>query len=339
VSGLSMPSKFLLASALGASLVLSGLTPAAADTGSEDDLDVIMEIAPEILTKTSSATMTDGELVLEGTDATVVIPSSSSEPILIQGEVEVRVSLPEEGDVPRILEGELGAAVVDHGNGASSVPVVHQDGSLQIATVLSDSSAPSEYAYSISVEGASSISIQEDGSVFYLDSAGDYLAGVVAPWARDANGKDLPTYFKVDGVLLTQYIDHSGPDVKYPVVADPWLGQDLFGAVKYNLYGWYKGYGTVSIAKSLFGQALHVPANNGIFLSAGWSELDTKDTRDWMKLKYSMREQFDCHVAGGYFNFAGSAWDFELARPNTLNGWPFLVITHHCNWNYANGLV
>lgn len=339
MSGRSASRSVLLASAIVSSLVLGGLTPAVADTGNQDAIEAIAEVTPEVLTETASASASDRELVAEGSFATVTIPTDSSEPILVEGEVSISIALPEEGDAPRAFDEQSSAAVVDHGNGATSVPVVHEDGSLQIATVITDQSAPSEYTYSVVVEGASSAALQEDGSVLYLDAAGNYLAGIVAPWAKDASGRDLPTRFEVNGVELTQHVDHSDPSVTYPVVADPWLGIDLFGSVTYNKYGWFRGYGTVSISKTAYGQALHLPQNNYIFLSAGWSELDTKDTRDWMKLKFSMREQYDCHVAGGYFNFAGSSWDFEIVRPNTLNGWFFNVPTHRCNWNYANGTV
>lgn len=329
----------LLASALASCLALGSLTPAVADTGNQDALDVIAVVTPDVLTESADASVSGGELVAEGSEATVTIPADGSEPILVAGDVTISVSLLNEGDAPRVFDEQLSAAVVDHENGATSVPLIKEDGSLQIATVISDKSAPSEYAYAISVEGASTAAVQEDGSVLYFDAAGKYLAGVVAPWAKDATGRDLPTHFELNGEVLTQYVDHSDPNVTYPVVADPWLGIDLFGGVTYNKYGWFRGYGTVSISKTAYGQALHLPANNYIFLSAGWSELDTKDTRDWMKIKYSMREQYDCHVAGGYFNFAGSSWDFEIVRPNTLNGWAFNVATHRCNWNYANGLV
>ncbi|WP_031155363.1 hypothetical protein [Streptomyces erythrochromogenes] len=41
-----------------------------------------------------------------------------------------------------------------------------------------------------------------------------------APWAKDANGKAVPTSYRLDGNTLVQTIE-TGPDTAYPVVADP----------------------------------------------------------------------------------------------------------------------
>ncbi len=140
MSGRSASRSVLLASAIVSWLVLGGLTPAVADTGNQDAIEAIAEVTPEVLTKTASASASDGELVAEGSFATVTIPADSSEPILVEGEVSISITLPAEGDAPRAFDEQSSAAVVDHGNGATSVPVVHEDGSLQIATVITDQS-------------------------------------------------------------------------------------------------------------------------------------------------------------------------------------------------------
>ena len=45
------------------------------------------------------------------------------------------------------------------------------------------------------------------------------IASINAPWAKDATGKALPTYFKYNGNSLTQVIKTKG--ATYPITADP----------------------------------------------------------------------------------------------------------------------
>ena len=41
------------------------------------------------------------------------------------------------------------------------------------------------------------------------------------PWARDANGAEVPTHYEITGTTLTQIIDHRMEPYAYPIVADP----------------------------------------------------------------------------------------------------------------------
>lgn len=42
-----------------------------------------------------------------------------------------------------------------------------------------------------------------------------------APWAVDADGVDVATWYEVRGTTLVQVVDHRGKNVTYPIVADP----------------------------------------------------------------------------------------------------------------------
>jgi hypothetical protein len=59
-----------------------------------------------------------------------------------------------------------------------------------------------------------------DGRVSVSDADGNFRVGIDAPWAVDANGTPLTTYFTADGSRLVQHIETSANTV-YPVVADP----------------------------------------------------------------------------------------------------------------------
>ncbi|WP_431277796.1 hypothetical protein [Leifsonia poae] len=66
---------------------------------------------------------------------------------------------------------------------------------------------------------SSSVEVRNDGSILadQLDGAGIYIR---APWARDANGNDLPTGYEFDGGVLVQRVDVTSRTA-YPVIADP----------------------------------------------------------------------------------------------------------------------
>lgn len=59
-----------------------------------------------------------------------------------------------------------------------------------------------------------------DGRVSVTDSRGTFIAGIDVPWALDANGRDLETYYTADGTTLTQHVVVT-TQTAFPVVADP----------------------------------------------------------------------------------------------------------------------
>src|SRR4051812_19016256 len=50
----------------------------------------------------------------------------------------------------------------------------------------------------------------------------------IPPWARDAAGRRIPTYYKLDGTTLIQVVEHRAAGTSYPVVADPKVSIGLF---------------------------------------------------------------------------------------------------------------
>lgn len=115
-----------------------------------------------------------------------------------------------------------GVVSYDNGNGSTTVPLLHTDGTVQVATVISSATAPQSFAYPISLPQGGSLSIDpSSGAALVKDSTGLLLASMDTPWARDANGQDVPTHFEVQGDSIVQKVEHQGSGVAYPVVADP----------------------------------------------------------------------------------------------------------------------
>lgn len=86
-------------------------------------------------------------------------------------------------------------------------------------------------------EATVSGTVQADGSVLLAAAAPEVRleAMIAPPWAKDANGASLPTWYEVDstGTRLTQHVNTAG--AAYPIAADPRL---TFGwGVYFNITG------------------------------------------------------------------------------------------------------
>ena len=54
-----------------------------------------------------------------------------------------------------------------------------------------------------------------------LNAAKQQVATLASPWAHDAKGKTIKTWYEIKGHTLTQVVKHAG--AAYPVTADPWF--------------------------------------------------------------------------------------------------------------------
>ena len=87
------------------------------------------------------------------------------------------------------------------------------------------------------------LKLNADGSVAAYDAAGTLNGGFPAPWARDGNGRSVPTHFEVQGTTLVQVIEHRSAVYQYGVTADPfWLGLAIRACVKVRCYKWMPNY-------------------------------------------------------------------------------------------------
>lgn len=238
-------------------------------------------------------------------------------------------------------DGELssdGFIVFDNQNGSKTVPIPREDGSLQINTVIDSADAPSSFSYTFSTPDGTEIR-DEDGIVVFLDS-NERMIGALAPaWAKDANGADVATYYKVKGSTVTQIVKHDERNA-YPVVADPWLGIKLWRKITVDTY---KKQPRVNLTMSNWGRLVWTGAAQGvagfaagqaILNKAGWTEANKWSPKVKRALsKKSQRQQYSCHALGS--PFAGE-WNLEKFRPNRSKHWSFGVAIHHCNWKTAN---
>jgi hypothetical protein len=328
-----------------------GVAPVqAADVQSRDVLGILTNISnrsssesTEVLSEVADASLDDTGIMKFSNklnEIGVQVSSKAGQAVQLQSPLgHLALDLPfsqTASDARAVVKGII---AFDNNNGSSSVPVIKGDGSLQVTTIIQNENAPTRFDYHLKMDGALKIFKYGDGVVFLNNGK---FAGAMAPaWAKDASGRTVPTHFEVAGSTVTQVVDHLVAKFSYPIVADPWLGLNLFSSiyiapwtagsqpvVNLNLspWGWLVYTG---VAQG--GMPLSFGLGQAIIDTAGWDEAWGKGGTIRAALdKPSQRQQFSCHALGA---IAAGEWNLEKFRLNRLNGdWAVGVAVHHCNW-------
>ncbi len=228
---------------------------------------------------------------------------------------------------------------LDSSNGASAI-IEASEGTVRTSFVITNGDAPEEYSMKFNLPEHTSLKFSEDlegntdGSIEAVDESGDSLFAIGVPWALDANGNKLTTYYRINGDTITQVVEHKDA-AKYPVVADP--------SIKFS--GWFKSgsWGTTN-AKSGTGAwsgtkkitYLHLVPTDAFkiscvtslansetansFRSTSWSIVKNKfkSSKKWKNEK-SLKTQYYCHtnlLAAKGLKYGKWDINIEPARPN-----------------------
>jgi hypothetical protein len=301
-----------------------------------DGVDVsLVDSAAVVATTEIGETAVDAEVSKVGIEVPV---KPSDQLVLTADDGAIRVGLPFGDDAASAEVAGPGVLAYDNHNGTATVPIVRADGTVQINTVISSPDAPTAYVYNIEVPADARIETVGGSLLFVREGA---LVGGLAPaWAKDANGRQVPTRYEVKGNTITQVVEHNS-SFAYPVVADPWIGMNLFGVLQKNRKGTVKGKPVYSGVLSSWGASVYSGLAQGggllgaaagykIVRSCGWDEW--KAALVGSNPAKSLEQQYVCHCRGGYAVWlAGVHWDLEAARPSKPN-WPDKVMEHKCNW-------
>ncbi len=307
----------VLAAAVLGVLAISQAT--AANAEDSESLDALLaRVAPEVRENLYS-----GASAARGAQAVTpaTVPTTGAEPVTTHGEdTSVSIWLPTTAAVAEDSVGGEGVRLFEHGNGATSVPLVKDDGSVQILTLIDDAAAPESYSYSIDVAEGATLAVDEDGAVHITSADGEFVGGVAPAWAVDASGAPVPTSYRVDGTTLTQLIDHDGGQYAYPIVADPWLGQDLYYQPTVTFpSGGYK----INVTPRAWGQTWAGPAT----WFAHVDEVKSKLGGNAWRWTNTIQEQFYCHIAG----LPASLPQYNLESWRPLVGWAQSLAQYRCN--------
>jgi hypothetical protein len=170
---------------------LPGAVPASAVTP-DDTVAVVAAATPETIAAAAKVATTDrGEIAIDASIAgiDVTVPVDAADGIAIAGEAgSVSLGLPFADRADNAEVQQAGVVSYDNNNGSTTVPVVQNDGSVQVNTVIERASAPTRYAYRVELpEGAS---IQEtSGSLLFVDAEGSLLGGVGSRVGKGRDGR------------------------------------------------------------------------------------------------------------------------------------------------------
>lgn len=107
--------------------------------------------------------------------------------------------------------------------GSSTYVQFLTNGDTRTITSISDEHSPTSFTYTVSLTADQEITSTSGGGVVIAEHTSDTtmteVASASAPWAMDALGRDLPTWYEVDGNAITQHVDTAG--ATFPVIADP----------------------------------------------------------------------------------------------------------------------
>lgn len=228
---------FATALAVTGSAILLGPTAAFAETEAPSTYELVQAATPDtVAMATQTSAEPDGTWAIQDSagDSSVLVPNDASDGISFDANgLEIGITLPFSGDASAAEEVAPGIVSFDNNNGSTSVPVAMENNALQINTIIDGPESPTRYDYSFDLPSGVAFVASADGSYVAMSDAGEFVFAVGAPWAKDANGNDVPTRYELNGNTLTQVVDHNIPGVAYPVVADPTSWTEWWGvAVK-----------------------------------------------------------------------------------------------------------
>lgn len=156
-----------------------------------------------------------------------------------------RVEIPEAAQVAPGMVQLNGVVTYLSKDYANDTVVPTQDGA-QFLQDIESASAPTAFSYQINVPKGGRLLLVANGpdghnhsgkAALILNAAGAMVGSVDQPWAHDARGQQVATYFTVRGTTLTQHVLHRQSGVSYPVTADPNFHWYALGVVITLTYG------------------------------------------------------------------------------------------------------
>lgn len=198
------------------------------------------------------------------------------------------------------------------------------EGATRQLLILNSEEAPEEYSISFDIpengylEFAKDISTNKtDGSVLVYDGNDTIIAAIDIPWAKDSNGNNVNTHYKISGNELIQIVEHKNQNLSYPIIADPMVFSDYFSSGS-----WINRDGLISLSlvPNLYLRGIMASAYSGGYIvsnsikQASWATVAHcfQNSSYWSNTT-GLRDQFYCH-----FNFAffKSQFNLEPSRPN-----------------------
>jgi hypothetical protein len=204
------------------------LHPMSISVGQPSEADsvarLIADVAPNAGPIMQPRLAADGAYRVSSAAGVLTLPSTLREPITWTGGAErpVTLVLPRARGQARVASD--GTVVYGIGSGAELAVQMFRSGGIRTQSVVRSSDAPHSFSYDF----GPSVSVvpNEEGGAELRRLEGGAIASIGrldAPWAKDADGRVVPTRYVFDGSVVTQEVLASSGH-RYPIVADPfWI--------------------------------------------------------------------------------------------------------------------
>jgi len=204
---------------------------------------VVAAASPDDVTVVAPGTK-GGALVATGDAVATTLPADGDAPVTLDstttaGTSPVTISLPVEVDGAAATVANDGTTVYQ-GRDHTDVAVQALESGVRIQTILDDRRAPTRFEYTVG-DNVTPV-LEPDGSINLVVKSSNVggaesvtvTGTIAAPWAVDANGKDVPTRWVVQGNDIIQVVEHRSARYAYPIVADPKVSWGWAMYINYN---------------------------------------------------------------------------------------------------------
>jgi hypothetical protein len=197
-------------------LTIGFLLPAHLSTaeqiGQENLQSIVEQIVPEILDETH----VESSLSIEINEVT-------SNPVVSLGEENtsspISLELLGRGQIETL---QSGLTVAQNPNGENGQLIQPLADGFRVINVTTDRNGPAEFKYQVHLPTGASL-VEVFDSIQLRDINDDIIGSFKTPWARDAAGASIETWYEVHGDLITQKLKFT-EKTHFPVVSDPYWG-------------------------------------------------------------------------------------------------------------------
>lgn len=204
---------------------------------SQGEVQQTLQNVPGVLEssdQTVAGSDADSAATVTTNGTTVDVPKDAKEGVTFGAESgpKLDIQLPNAAEASEGTQVAAGTVAYEANNGSANAVQATEDGGVRMLTIIDNPNAPTAYDYKVTVPNGGSVQITPDGGAVVLDAHQQLVATVATPWAKDAVGKAVQTWFTTDGQALTQHVQHDVAGVVYPVTADPsfswgWTGYTI----------------------------------------------------------------------------------------------------------------
>lgn len=218
----------------------------------------LQEVKPESKADLGKYKVQDqgNKVTLEQETIKVEIPKNIAEPVVLKGKEQsntgkkaedIKITMPQAKGSKATKE-KKGVVGYESKDNFTNIVEPTKEG-VRLLTVIENKNAPERYEYKLDIKGGYVLaeSFGENGkkgiAVLKADQS-DLIAMIDTAWAKDANGKDIETYYEIKGNTIVQIVKHKVKGTVYPVSADPevwiwWFGNTYYESNRWDMKIWF----------------------------------------------------------------------------------------------------